>query len=143
MGYRLRSEGDTGIVALMRGGEPMAFGINAIYPTARFMHASSAGDLKLHYLKPLKTVILVDSVINSGKSIMDFIEHIKTLDDSVQIVLVAGVVQRQVLDRKHAFCGMLRRLGIPLVALRLSENKFTGTKGTDTGNRLFNATDRA
>lgn len=27
-----------------------------------------------------------------------------------------------------------------LVALRQSENQFTGSRGTDTGNRLFNTT---
>ncbi|TAQ86711.1 Uridine kinase [Chlorociboria aeruginascens] len=36
LGYRLREERQTTIVALMRGGEPMAFGVSDICPLAKF-----------------------------------------------------------------------------------------------------------
>lgn len=139
-GHRLKNEENTTIVALMRGGEPMAFGVSAVYPKVRFVHASCASDLKAHHLENQKAVILVDSVVNSGKSVIEFIDHVRKLNDGIRIVVVAGVVQKQAAELGHVFHGVLRRFGISLVALRLSENKFTGSKGTDTGNRLFNST---
>ena len=70
---------------------------------------------------------------------VDFIQHIRNLHATIRIVVVAGVVQAQFVNG-----GSLEALGrcgdISLVALRLSENKFTGTRTTDTGNRLYNTT---
>jgi uracil phosphoribosyltransferase len=43
-GHRLRNEASTIIVALMRGGEPMAFGVSAAFPIASFLHAKNADD---------------------------------------------------------------------------------------------------
>lgn len=45
----------------------MAEGINDVFPHAMFVHASKPEDLKLHHIKQQESVILVDSVINSGK----------------------------------------------------------------------------
>lgn len=69
------------------------------------------------------------------------VRHIRTYRESksVRIILVAGVVQEQVLSPEHELGQMIRE-DVALVALRRSENKYTGTKGSDTGNRLFNTT---
>lgn len=139
-GYRLRHEQQTSIVALMRGGEPMACGVSEAFPTAIFIHAASASDIKDHHLKNQRTVILVDSVVNSGKSITEFVMRIRNSHPSIRIVVVAGVVQAEVVAKSHDWHRRMWCFGISLVALRLSENKFTGTKSTDTGNRLFNTT---
>ncbi|KAF2705274.1 hypothetical protein K504DRAFT_440355 [Pleomassaria siparia CBS 279.74] len=137
--HRLLHEQKTSIVALMRGGEPMALGINDAFPLAMFLHASCPDDVKFHHLQHQSTVVLVDSVVNSGKTVMDFVQHIRKLHDAIRIVIVAGVVQAQ-----SIFGGNLKPLGrckdISLVALRLSDNKFTGSGTTDTGNRLYNTT---
>ncbi|KAK7426494.1 hypothetical protein QQZ08_007089 [Neonectria magnoliae] len=140
IGHRLRNEHRTSIVALMRGGEDMAFGVNATFPRAMFIHATSAADIKRHHLDHQCTVILVDSVVNNGKTLMQFIEHVRDLHASIRIVVVAGVVQAEVVVEMHALAKLMGRHGASIVALRLSENKFTGTKTTDTGNRLFNTT---
>ncbi|PTD08049.1 hypothetical protein HYE67_001954 [Fusarium culmorum] len=137
-GHRLRNEEQTSVVALMRGGEAMAFGVNMVFPQAMFIHASSPSDLKRHHIDQQRTIILVDSVVNSGKSLMQFIEHVHGLQANVRIVVVAGVVQADVVVETHPLADLMRRYGASLVALRLSKNKFVGTKGTDTGNRLFN-----
>jgi uracil phosphoribosyltransferase len=94
-GYRLRNEKNTSIVALMRGGEPMAQGVNEAFPSAMFIHANNAEDVKPHHLQEQGTVLLVDSVVNSGKSIVEFVEHIRKLHATIRIVVVAGVVQTQ------------------------------------------------
>ncbi|KAH7120460.1 uracil phosphoribosyltransferase-domain-containing protein [Dactylonectria macrodidyma] len=139
-GHRLHNEQETSIVALMRGGEAMAFGVNEVFPQAMFIHAASAADIKEHHVARQRTVILVDSVVNSGKTLIEFIEHVHDLQANIRIVVVAGVVQAEALSETHALTQLMGRHGASIVALRLSDNKYTGTKNTDTGNRLFNTT---
>ena len=139
-GYRLLHEEQIVIVALMRGGEPMALGVNDALPLAMFLHANQPDDIKLHHLGKQSTVVLVDSVVNSGKTVVEFVQHIRNLHATIGIVVIAGVVQAQLisggsLDQELDYHGK-----ISLVALRISDNKFTGRGTTDTGNRLFNTT---
>jgi uracil phosphoribosyltransferase/phosphoserine phosphatase/adenylate kinase len=137
-GYRLLNEEKTSIVALMRGGEPIAFGVNEAFPLAMFVHAKPPVDIMPHHLSEGGTVVLVDSVVNSGKSIVEFVNRIRHLDATIPIVVVAGVVQAQSLPYLAHALPSLENFSI--VTLRLSDNKFTGTGTVDTGNRLFNTT---
>lgn len=139
-GYRLSCEQQTSIVALMRGGEAMAFGVNEAFPLAMFVHASRPGDIMLHHLQGQLTVVLVDSVVNSGKTVVQFVQHIRNLHTTIRIVVVAGVVQAQCVSGGGLAQALGRHEKLSLVALRLSDNKFTGRGTTDTGNRLFNTT---
>ncbi|WEW55965.1 hypothetical protein PRK78_001400 [Emydomyces testavorans] len=139
-GYRLLHERETVIVALMRGGEPMALGISDVFPLAMFVHASCSSDIKNHHLQGKLTVILVDSVVNSGKTVLQFVQHIRNLHNTIRIVVVAGVVQAQCVSGGGLTQELARYAIISTVALRLSENKFSGKGTTDTGNRLFNTT---
>ena len=54
--------------------------------------------------------------------------------------MMAGVVQSEAIDKLHKLCEDLRHTRLSLVALRKSDNKYTGQGGTDTGHRLFNTT---
>ncbi|PKS13138.1 hypothetical protein jhhlp_000480 [Lomentospora prolificans] len=140
-GYRLLDEGKTLIIALMRGGEPMAFGVSAAFPLAMFLHARKPGDIDTSHVQGRKTIILVDSVINTGKSIIEFVEHIRELAPNIKIVVVAGVVQSECVARWSGsrFYELVNKdLDLSITALRVSQNKYTGTGSTDTGNRLFN-----
>ena len=140
-GYRLFHEKQTTIVALMRGGEPMAYGVSDAFPLAMFVHARDADDIKLHHLEGQLTVILVDSVVNTGKTIVEFVRQLRKLHATIRIVIVAGVVQAQCVSGGSSLNQALARYAkIHLIALRLSETKFTGSGTTDTGNRLFNTT---
>jgi uracil phosphoribosyltransferase len=78
-GYRLLHEQQTSIVALMRGGEAMALGVNEAFPLAMFVHASRPDDIMLHHLQGQLTVVLVDSVVNSGKTVVQFVQHVRNL----------------------------------------------------------------
>lgn len=135
-GYRLRHEKKTLIVALMRGGEPMALGVNEALPLAMFVHANRPEDIKLHHLQQKRTIVLVDSVVNSGKTVGQFVQHIRNLSSSIHIVVVAGIVQA----RSVSEGSLAGHTDFSLVALRLSDDQFTGRGTTDTGNRLFNTT---
>ncbi|TVY36103.1 hypothetical protein LOCC1_G007561 [Lachnellula occidentalis] len=138
-GYRLLDEEKTTIVTLMRGGEPLALGVNDVFPLAMFVHANKPADVKAHHVQGQRTLILVDSVINSGNTIVDFVQHVRDqLHSTIRIVVVTNVAQvRSIGTMAHQLSA---DESFDLVALRLSENKFTGTKNVDTGNRLFNTT---
>lgn len=137
-GHRIEQESSTLIVALMRGGEPIASGVNDALSKATFLHAKCAQDLTCNYLEHKSAVILVDSVINSGKSMVEFLERIRELSSTVAIVMIAGVVQSQSISALKSVQERIRCAKLTLIALRISENKYTGSGGTDTGNRLFN-----
>ncbi len=179
-GHRLRHEARTLIVPLMRGGEPMALGVSRALPLARFVHAGRPDDITPDHLKGVRQVILVDSVVNSGATIVEFVRRVRGLRPASRVVVVAGVVQGGCIsppstpsdsssssrqggggrgnnggrgygdadadaDATSAVGGGLiyeysREAEIEVVALRVSENKYTGRGGTDTGNRLFNTT---
>ncbi|KID94882.1 uracil phosphoribosyltransferase, partial [Metarhizium majus ARSEF 297] len=142
-GYRLKHEKKTTIAALMRGGEPMALGISDTLPSAVFFHAKIPDDITKDHLDGQKTVILVDSVINSGRTMIQFIEHTRKEHKDIRIVVVAGVVQEETIVRGHAFAGAMQDHDVCVGALRVSSNKFVGFKGTDTGHRLFSTTHMA
>ena len=124
----------------MRGGEPMAYGVSDAFPLAMFVHARDADDIKLHHLEGQLTVILVDSVVNTGKTIVESVQQVRKLHATIRIVIVAGVVQAQCVSGGSLNQALARHAKIHLIALRLSETKFTGSGTTDTGNRLFNTT---
>jgi len=139
-GYRLCHEKKTSIVALMRGGEAMALGVNEAFPRATFIHAKRPEDIEPNHLLRQHAVVLVDSVVNSGKTVVNFVQHIRSLHPTIRIVVVAGVVQAQSVSEGGSTHALARHTNFSLVALRLSDNKFTGRGTTDTGNRLFNTT---
>ena len=122
------------ILALMRGGEPMARGVFDIFPQATFVHyreenncATCLPDLTGH------VVILVDSVINSGASIRRAVNAI--INSCSRIFVVAGVMQAQASIELPREFPMVR-----FYSLRISDNQYTGRGVTDTGNRLFGTT---
>jgi hypothetical protein len=53
--------------------------ICAAFPLAMFFHAHCPEDMTYNLLTGKLTVILVDSVINSGKTIVQFVQQIRSL----------------------------------------------------------------
>jgi uracil phosphoribosyltransferase len=82
--------------------------------------------------------------LNTSKSVLEFVKRIRQLRATIRIVVVASVVQAQSVTKGNAFYKKFtHHTGYPtfyMVALRLSENKYSGRGRTDTGNRLFNTT---
>ncbi|RMZ15562.1 hypothetical protein D0860_01522 [Hortaea werneckii] len=140
-GWRLKDEDKTVIIPIMRGGEPMAFGVSDAFPKAVLHHAKEPDEVLKKHLEGMKAVILVDAVINEGGTIAGFGKHIRQMNHEIDIVIMAGVVQRdavhgpKVLTRALSGCGK-----VTLIALRTSERKYKGQGATDTGDRLFNTT---
>lgn len=140
VGYQIRYGRQTTVVALMRGGEPMAQGVNDALPQAMFVHASRPEDVKAHHLDGQLMVVLVDSVINTGKTIIMFVNHIRKIHATIRIVVVSGVIQAECISNEVIKTALAYHARLDFVALRVSETKFTGSGSTDTGNRLFNTT---
>ncbi|KAF3070586.1 PRTase-like protein [Daldinia childiae] len=139
-GHRLCHEEDTLIIPLMRGGEAMAFGVSRAIPLARFVHANRPDDIKVEHLHNIRNVVLVDSVINNGGTIVEFTQHVRKLSGEVRVVVITGVVQKKSISPGGQVSEYALEAGLELIALRVSDNKYTGSGGTDTGNRLFNTT---
>lgn len=136
-GYRLRKEDNTLIVAVMRAGEPLAIGIHETFPRAKFLHASQPDDIQRHHLQEMRTILLVDYVINTGATISKFVHHIRTLNAILPIVVVAGVIHRSTIAASD-FANEMRQIpSIDFVSLRLSDNQYKGRGALDTGYRLF------
>lgn len=126
-GFCLANEAKTIIVALMRGGEPMALGVNEVFPKAMFLHASAPEDAKNHHLEMQKSLIFVDSVVNNGTTIINFVRHATRLkQDLDNIIVVAGVVQEQAVAAGHTLRNIIEQHSVKIVTLRLSSNKFIG-----------------
>ena len=141
IGYRLANEDKTLIVALMRGGLPLAEGVNETFPSAGLLHANHSGDITRDHLAGRSALILVDSVINKGATVQDFVKHVRRLHVTIRIVVVAGVVQAQSVTKSGPLWTSACEYGkFNILALRLSENMYTGRGTTDTGNCLYNTT---
>ncbi|KAL8773656.1 MAG: hypothetical protein Q9209_001422 [Squamulea sp. 1 TL-2023] len=142
-GFQLRHGKKTTIAALMRGGEPMASGVYDAFPLAMFVHAVDPENIKFHHLEGQITLLLVDSIINTGKSILDVVQHVRSIHATIQIIIVAAVVQSRCVmgDNGGTLIHKLASFAnVHIVALRVSETSFVGSRETDTGNRLFNTT---
>lgn len=143
-GFQLLNESRNTVVALMRGGEPMAKGVSDAFPKAMFVHAKEPHELRNgDHLQGQVTVILVDSVVNTGKTILEFVEHVRKMHASIRIVVVTGVVQAKCVEDGSKLWfkeKMAKFMNVYFVALRISQTEFKGSKETDTGNRLFNTT---
>lgn len=125
-GYRLRDEKKTVIVPLMRGGEPIAFGISDILPLESFVHAKIPEDINEKFLKDYSMIVLVGSVVSSGNSVVEFEDYIRNVNPMIQIVVIAGVVQQDTVVKDSLIWNVKRKMELNIIALRLSERKYTG-----------------
>ncbi|WP_430409284.1 uracil phosphoribosyltransferase [Kordia sp.] len=117
------------ILPLMRAGLYAAEGIRSVFVDSHFIVADEI--TKTTYDFTNQTIIIVDAVINTGKSIENVLHTLLAFNVN-KIIVVTLILQKEALQliRKYPT--------ISFYALRISENKYVGTKGTDTGNRLFN-----
>lgn len=127
-------EKNTAILTLERGGRFFGDGIYmgfdgdfyAVNPRKEVISAIDA-----------ERVIIVDSVINTGKSIVNVISQLKGNNPDVEIVIAANVIQNEAIDLFSEYL---------VFTTRISKNSFvgknqakqTGKAGPDTADRLFN-----
>jgi len=130
------------VVIMMRAGLPFGMGVadtleeNGLLTSILFYtNEIQWNKEKQNNPQSLKnTILLVDSVINSGESILKFSQQFVDCQD---IYFIANVVSDKAFQRFN---------GKNLCAVRISQNSFVGAKtnivkdnkGPDTGDRLFN-----
>ena len=129
IGVELVDKSNIVIFALMRAGLYAAEGVRSVFIDCQFLPATEIDNNDLEN----KIIIVVDAVINTGKSIEKAIEHL--LKSKPRKIFVATLIMQK--DALHL---SEKYSDIYFYALRVSENKYVGKGGTDTGNRLFNTT---
>lgn len=121
---------NTTIITIMRAGLFFAYSIWEHFPQAPFLPITKAEDLDKYdmYLEN-RDVIIIDTVINSGKTINPIIQKLEK-NNNISIALnVIPAKTVPIFDKYNVH------------AIRSSLHSYKGTKGNDTGNRLFNTTD--
>jgi uracil phosphoribosyltransferase len=125
------SDSNLVILALMRGGEPMARGVYERFPRAQFVHYWDDTTSLLFERETLAAhIVIVDSVINKGNTIRKVLGQLE--EEKGKIYVMTGVMHTTAaieLPKEYP--------RVSFIALRVSGNQYTGTGGTDTGNRLF------
>lgn len=125
-GYELESK-NVVIVSLMRAGLFTALGMRKVFQDSELLLSNSIDDLDIHNISN-KDIYLVDSVVNTGRTIHKYINYLKDLNPN-KISVVTLVT--------NSNCDMLKNTDIDLYTLRVSQNSYVGKGNIDTGNRLF------
>lgn len=127
-------EKNTAILVLERGGR--FFGDGVYIGAGGTFYAVNPKKDEIPVIEA-ERIIIVDSVINTGKSIMKIIQQLKESKPDIDIIIAANVIQSEAVQLFSEY---------PVFATRLSENSFvgrnqvrqTGKTGPDTADRLFN-----
>lgn len=125
---------DTAVIVLERGGRFFGDGVYTGFGGTFYSCDPKAGHLPDI---SQSVAVIVDSVINTGRSILDTAAKLKQLDPDMEIFIAANVIQEKALDLLQ---------GYKIFAVRTSANSFVGSrqveqkngKGPDTADRLFN-----
>lgn len=117
------------IVVLMRAGLYVGQGVRNILDSDDqvYLISNSVDDVDLDYIRN-RDIIIVDSVINSGKTIIKYIDSFK---DAKSISCISIVMQSRFTDIAKKYSDIL------FLTSRVSDNYYVGAGATDTGNRLF------
>lgn len=125
---------DCEIVIMLRGGLFLGTGLYDEFNAGLYLFDHNHQEVERLGLTA-QTIIVVDSVINTGKQMQELVCKLKDLGHTV--VVVTGVIQQ---DSLSLFSSQ------PMYAVRTSANKYVGARqnfqvghqGPDTSDRLFN-----
>lgn len=137
-GVRIAGEAELLILSLLRAGLYVTEGVREVLQHAAVYHISPArerglDEAQLRSLPPLarRVVVVVDSVINTGATIVPVLEQLRAQAPALIAVLslVTPVDTAKRLERTFP--------EVHFLLARVSTNQYTGVGATDTGNRLF------
>lgn len=126
---------NTAVIVMERGGRFFGDGLYSAFGGVFYPYKPSIDEIP--DISKHNFVIIVDSVINTGRSILSAIESIKRDNPKIEIIIAANVIQRNALDKMKQY---------KIFSVRVSDNYFigkkqavqTGNTGPDTAERLFN-----
>ena len=127
-------QSDTAVLVLERGGRFFGDGLYSAFGGTFYTHNSHIESAPI-ISQPF--IIIVDSVINTGKSILKEINVLKCHNPEAEIFIAANVVQKEAVDKLSDY---------KIFTVRTSDNSFVGRNqsvqggnfGPDTADRLFN-----
>ncbi len=128
---------NTAVLVLERGGRFFGDGLYTGFGGTLYSYNSKKDELP-NIIQG--NIIITDSVINTGKSILGVIEKLKFANPDAEIFIAVNVIQKNAVE-------LLRNFKV--FAIRSSNNFFVGSrqnlqengKGPDTADRLFNLID--
>ncbi len=134
VGVRIREGEEPIVLAMLRAGLFLAEGVWERFARSSLVLHDSRADTPPVLPASNRVVVVVDAVINTGKSLRALLDPLEKLGVK-QIVIVALVgyrptVELLVSEKPH----------IDVVVARLSDRSFVGRGPTDTGGRLFGTT---
>lgn len=126
---------NTAVIVMERGGRFFGDGLYSAFGGVFYPYNPSKDEMP--DVSEHSFVIIADSVINTGRSILNVIENIKQDNPNIEIIIAANVIQRNALDKMKQY---------KIFSIRVSDNYFIGKKqavqtgdtGPDTAERLFN-----
>ncbi len=124
----------TAIIELERGGRFFGDGVYAGFGGKYFSYDSKKDEFPVINSS---IAVIVDSVINTGNSILETIEKLKKNNSPIEIIITTNVIQQEALKKLSDY---------KIFAVRSSANSFIGSrqkiqsngKGPDTAERLYN-----
>ena len=132
-GVRIKAGEEPIIVAIMRAGLFLAEGVWFSLPQSSFVLHNDGSSLDTSPVRG-RTIIVVDSVINAGRSIREVLNMLEVLEPAI-VIVVALVAYRANLE---VLVGEFPNVFFHVA--RLSDRSYIGRGGTDTGARLFGTT---
>lgn len=128
---------DSAVIVLERGGRFFGDGVYTGFGGTFYSYNPKSDDFPEIQQG---VAVIVDSVINTGKSILDMIDKLKQRTPEIEIVIVSNVIQEDAINLLQCY---------KVFAIRTSANSFVGSrqstqengKGPDTADRLFNYID--
>lgn len=131
---RFLPQKNTAVLVLDRGGRFFGDGVYTGFGGTFYNYDPKHGDI------PEITesiVVITDSVVNTGTSVLKIVENIKSRNPKTEIFIAANVVQKNVLSMLSEY---------KIFAIRVSDNSYVGKRqcfqngnaGPDTADRLFN-----
>ncbi len=134
VGVAIRSGAEPIIIGMLRSGLFLAEGLWAWLPgSSLILHRTGDGQLD-HIPATGRTVVVVDAVINTGKSIRPVLDQLQRA--APEAVVVAALVAHRAGIEALADAYP----NTAFVVARVSDRTYVGRGGTDTGARLFGTT---
>lgn len=137
-GMRIAGESDVVILSFLRAGLYVTEGVREVLQLAAVCHVSPTREYGLDeaVLRSLpslagRVVIVVDSVINTGATLLPVLEQVRAQVPAL-IVVLSLVTPVDTAKRLEQTCP-----DVHFLLARVSTNQYTGRGATDTGNRLF------
>ncbi len=137
-GARLAGESDVVILSFLRAGLYVTEGVRELLQLAAVCHVSPTrqngldeADISSLPLLAGRVVVIVDSVINTGATLLPVLEQVRAQMPAM-IVVLSLVTPVETAKRLEQSCP-----DVHFLLARVSTNQYTGRGATDTGNRLF------